>query len=264
MSFHDYLKKAPLGKEVSYGTTYDASLLCPIPRSLARGEGDYRFKGYDLWRAYELSWLGQRGKPAIALAQITIPCLSPYLIESKSFKLYLQSFSQSSFASPDEVRETIARDIEKAAGSPIHVTFDAPEEPLTGHSLDLIDIPFDTYQVAPAFLKTESKNVAESLKTDLFKAHCLVTGQPDWASIQITYEGPQIDHEGLLRYLVSFRGHSGLHEQCVERIYNDITTYCHPHKLSVLGCFTRRGGLDINPFRSSWDETLRNVRLNRQ
>lgn len=264
MKFHDFLSKAPLGKEVLYEDYYRPDLLCPIPRSLSREGKDASFEGYDIWRAYELTWLGSNGRPEVAIAHFIIPCHSPYLIESKSFKLYLQSFSQVRFESHALVIETLKEDVGQATGLPVTVLFNASTGLLEGRSLDTLDCACDTYEVDSSFLKTKPNVVYESLKTDLFRSLCLVTGQPDFASIGIRYEGPQIDSVGLLQYLVSYRRHAGLHEQCIEQIYNDIKHICKPSKLTVIGCFTRRGGLDINPCRSSSEMALENIRLLRQ
>lgn len=264
MDFRAFLHKAPLGKETHYEDLYNKELLCPIPRSLSRMGRDVSFVGYDIWRAYELSWLNKKGRPEVAVAHFIIPCHSPYLIESKSFKLYLQSFSQSCFESQSLVLQTLKDDLSEAVGLPVTVLFNASTGLMEGKSLDTLDCTCDTYDVDPSFLKTSDQVVYESWKTDLFKAHCLVTGQPDFASIGIRYEGPQIDPVGLLQYLVSYRKHRGLHEQCIEQIYGDIKHHCRPAKLMVTGCFTRRGGLDINPCRSSHEVPIENMRLPRQ
>ncbi len=277
-------EQSGLGKPAAYADHYDASLLYPISRSPQRVElglhGAVPFFGADLWTAFELSWLTPRGKPQVAIAHITVPCETPNIVESKSFKLYLNSFSNTAFASFDEVRERIRADISEAVwrGAPTQSSvgvrllmpdlFDRePVQELDGLSLDRLDIECDQYTPAPELLSAafDEKPVQEVLTSNLLKSNCLVTGQPDWGSVQIRYSGPQIEQGGLLRYLVSFRNHNEFHEQCVERIFMDIWTRCKPAKLSVYARYTRRGGLDINPFRTSHPQALPvNARTARQ
>jgi 7-cyano-7-deazaguanine reductase len=261
---------SPLGKVSSYADQYDPTLLFPIARAVKREEigltDKLPFMGADLWTAFELSWLNLRGKPQVALAHITVPCETRNIVESKSFKLYLNSFNNSRFADAAAVQALIRQDLSEAvwrgsnqSGS-VGVKIILPEmfdrEPvheLDGLSLDRLDIECTHNQPSPELLKaaTHEGPVTEVLVSNLLKSNCLVTGQPDWASVQISYSGPQIDQEGLLQYLVSFRNHNEFHEQCVERIFTDIWRQCRPSKLSVYARYTRRGGLDINPFRTS-------------
>lgn len=259
-----------LGRPVAYADQYDPSLLFPIARAPKREEigiaGTPPFFGADLWTAYELSWLTPRGKPQVAIAHFMVPCETPNIVESKSLKLYLGSFSGTRFASADAVRDRLRADISEAvwrgapAPSTIGVRLLLPElfdqeqvHELDGLSLDRLDIDCDRYTPAPELLTAafDEQPVDEVLTSNLLKSNCLVTGQPDWGSIQIRYSGPQIDQGGLLRYLVSFRNHNEFHEQCVERIFMDITRRCRPAKLAVYARYTRRGGLDINPLRTS-------------
>jgi 7-cyano-7-deazaguanine reductase len=259
-----------LGKASTYVDQYTPSLLYPLPRSTQRqtiGVGDRPvFVGADLWTAYELSWLNLRGKPQIAMARLVVPCESSHLVESKSLKLYLNSFNNTRFADAAAVRERLERDLSAsvwnggAVRASVGVVLVLPEqfdkEPiqeLDGLSLDRLDIDCDRYQPAPDLLRcADHENpVTETLTSNLLKSNCLVTGQPDWGSVRISYSGPQIEQGGLLQYLVSFRNHNEFHEQCVERIFMDIWTRCKPIKLSVYARYTRRGGLDINPFRTS-------------
>ena len=270
--------KSQLGKPASYADQYDASLLFPIARAnqrLTLGVTDTPiFFGADMWTVYELSWLNMRGKPQVALAQITVPCESPFMVESKSFKLYLNSFTNTRFADARDVRERIRADISAATGSGIGIKTIGPElfdrEPIhemDGLNLDRLDVECQHYTPAPELLFAEFDEppVTETLTSNLLKSNCLVTGQPDWGSVQISYAGPQINQEGLLQYLVSFRNHHEFHEHCVERIFMDLWTRCKPVKLSVYARYTRRGGLDINPFRCSYPQTLPpNVRTARQ
>lgn len=263
---------SPLGKSSAYADQYDPSLLFPLPRQtnrtglgIAPGQA-LPFFGADLWTGYELSWLNLRGKPQVALLQAQIPCETPNLIESKSFKLYLNSFNNSRFASSDAVREHLRQDLIAAAwhGSgqtaSIGLRLVSPEdfdqqamEELSGLNLDRLDVECSHYHPAPELLsaKHDEPPVTEVLTSRLLKSNCLVTGQPDWGSVQISYSGAQIDQEGLLRYIVSFRNHNEFHEQCVERIFMDIWQRCRPIKLTVYARYTRRGGLDINPLRTS-------------
>ncbi|HEY8049761.1 MAG TPA: NADPH-dependent 7-cyano-7-deazaguanine reductase QueF [Ramlibacter sp.] len=277
-------EQSQLGKPAPYADRYDASLLYPMPRAPKRTEiglgATLPFFGADMWTAYELSWLTPRGKPQVAIAHVTVPCETPNIVESKSFKLYLNSFSNSAFASPDEVRERIRADIGEAVwrGAPSQSSvgvrivmpdqFDAePIHELDGLSLDRLDIECSLYTPAPELLKAASgeQPVTETLVSNLLKSNCLVTGQPDWGSLQVRYSGPQIDQASLLQYIVSYRNHNEFHEQCVERMFMDLWTHCKPTKLAVYARYTRRGGLDINPFRSSHPAPApKNVRTARQ
>ena len=277
-------EQSQLGKASAYVDHYDPSLLYPLPRAPKRQEigitGRIPFLGADLWTAFELSWLNPRGKPQVAIARITIPAESTHIVESKSFKLYLNSFNQSVFESADAVRDRIRADISTAiwhgeavqgsAGVKLVLpeAFDRePVHELDGVNLDRLDVECTHYQPAPELLRAalHEQPVTETLVSHLLKSNCLVTGQPDWGSVQIRYTGPQIDQEGLLRYLVSFREHNEFHEQCVERIYMDILTRCQPTKLSVYARYTRRGGLDINPWRTSHpQQPPANIRTARQ
>lgn len=259
-----------LGRPVAYADQYDPSLLFPIARAPKREEigiaGAPPFFGADLWTAYELSWLTPRGKPQVAIVQFTVPCETPNIVESKSLKLYLGSFSGTRFPGPEAVRDRLRADISEAvwrgapAPSTIGVRVLLPElfdqeqvHELDGLSLDRLDIDCDRYTPAPELLTAafDEQPVEEVLTSNLLKSNCLVTGQPDWGSIQVRYSGPQIDQGALLRYLVSFRNHNEFHEQCVERIFMDITRRCRPARLAVYARYTRRGGLDINPLRTS-------------
>lgn len=256
---------SPLGKPATYCSDYDPSLLFPIARADKRAElgiaGTLPFFGMDIWNAYEISWLNTRGKPQVAIATIQVPADSPNIVESKSFKLYLNSFNQTRLGSSDALLELLRKDLSAGFGAPVHVTLTLPKAfgevrlgELGGVLLDRLDIDVDAYQPDPGLLRASANeaDVEESLVSHLLKSNCLVTGQPDWASVQIRYVGPQIDQEGLLRYLIGFRDHNEFHEQCVERIFMDILRQCRPQKLAVYARYTRRGGLDINPWRSNF------------
>lgn len=270
------LEESPLGQSTVYIETYAPELLFPIPRSLARDkiklEGSLPFSGVDIWTAFEISWLGQKGKPVIALADIIFDCTSPNIVESKSFKLYLNSFNQTAFASFDDVKKTMEKDLRNAVKGDVTVKLysinELNNQPLacfSGICIDDLDIETDTYTVTPEFLKSESDEIVdETLYSDLLKSNCLATGQPDWGSLYIRYSGMKIDREGLLKYIISFRNHSGFAEHCVEQIFNDLQKYCHLKKLSVFARYTRRGGLDINPFRSNFEQAPTNRRHVRQ
>jgi len=255
MAAHDL----PLGRAVEYPRGYDPSLLFPIPRAHGRaglGIADGKalpFSGADRWHAYELGWLDTRGKPVVATATITVPAGSPRLIESKSLKLYLNSLNAERFDSADTVRARITADLSRAADATVAVEFGLPPMATRDDStvIDALDVACDAYDAPrPEFLAVDAGNiVVEILRSDLLKSNCPVTGQPDWASVRIAYRGPRIDRAGLLRYLVSFREHAEFHEQCVERIFVDLLARCRPEALAVEARYTRRGGLDINPWR---------------
>ena len=267
-----------LGKQVDYEFEYNPDLLQGVPRSLSRdtlnlsGSG-LPFDGIDTWTGYELSWLNLKGKPNVAILECHVPITSKNLIESKSFKLYLNSFNQTKFASAEDVRQVLQADLSACAGEPVEVKLILPEQfsslqfqEFNGTLLDSLDVEIDQYSPNTQYL-TVAKNetgVEETLVSHLLKSNCLITSQPDWASIQIRYEGKAIEHEGLLKYLISFRQHNEFHEQCVERIYNDIMQHCQPDKLTVCARYTRRGGLDINPFRSNYEAPYANHRQARQ
>ena len=249
-----------LGRHVDYPREYNASLLFPIARSLGRDALGIRadalpFTGVDRWHAYELSWLDARGKPRVATATFEVPADSPNLVESKSLKLYLNAFNASRFASDDAVRDAIARDLSNAAGAAVSVAFGLPAiaDATSAINLDAQDIAIDSYGPPDASLLAFDANdeAEETLSSALLKSNCPVTGQPDWASVRIAYRGPRIDRAGLLRYIVSFRDHAEFHEQCVERIFVDVLARCRPRALSVDARYTRRGGLDINPWRAT-------------
>jgi 7-cyano-7-deazaguanine reductase len=264
------LHDSPLGKRSDYPGQYDASLLFPIARAPKRQElgvsGTLPFFGMDFWNAYELSWLNLRGKPQVAIASFAAPADSPNIVESKSLKLYLNSFNQARMASSEAMREVIMADLSDAFGANVQVSLRLPEQfdqlkmgELDGLLLDRLDIEVEHYTPDPALLTADhdANPVEESLVSHLLKSNCLVTGQPDWGSVQITYAGAQIEQEGLLKYLIGFRSHNEFHEQCVERIFMDILRQCRPQKLAVYARYTRRGGLDINPWRANFSTGLK-------
>ncbi len=277
MAEADYKDNTPLGKSIAAVDHYTPSLLCPLPRDATREEiglnpARLPFNGVDIWNLYEVSWLNEMGKPQVAVGQLVVPCESPYLVESKSLKLYLNSFNQSRFASRREVARTIEADLSAALATPLSIKLwplaTAQGNALgvmAGECLDDIELRVAQYHPNANLLAlASSQPVQQQLYTDLFRSCCPVTGQPDWASVQISYSGPAIRKASLLHYLVSFRDHSGFHEQCVERIFVDIRARCQPQHLSVYARFLRRGGIDINPFRSTGHGHPEHCRLVRQ
>ena len=256
------LDRSPLGHTTKYADRYDRGLLFPVERAPQRAQLGIGvalpFGGVDLWTAYELSWLDANGKPQVAIATFSVPASSPRLVESKSVKLYLTAFNQTRFASDSEVAATMTRDLSDAAGAAVDLALALPSgfaalphSELLGEFLDELPIAVVDSEPVPEALVGEGPLVAETLCTRLFRSVCPVTGQPDYASVQLAYRGARIDRAGLLRYLVSFRRHPGFHEHCVERIFTDVWRRCGPEALSVYARFTRRGGIDINPYRTS-------------
>ncbi len=253
----------PLGQQTEYVSEYAPQLLFPIARAESRNQlgigNSLPFFGVDVWTGYELSWLNASGKPVVAVAEFRIPCDSEYIVESKSFKLYLNSLNQTRFKSIDEVQGVLVRDLSQAAKASVAVqifpvrnsSYLAEIAQPIAIELDNLDVVVDTYHPAPDLLTVSAGFVDETLVSHLLKTNCPVTGQPDWASVFIRYSGNKIVHENLLRYLISFREHQDFHEHCVERIFCDLQRVCKPQSLSVYARYTRRGGLDINPFRST-------------
>jgi 7-cyano-7-deazaguanine reductase len=259
-------EQSELGHSSNYDASYNPERLFPIARATKRQEigvdpVNLPFKGFDCWNHYEVSWLNEKGKPMVAVAEIIYDCTTPYIIESKSMKLYFNSFNNTGFQDSEALRRIIERDLSVRVEGDVHVRIlPLKEKELLmvhaapkGKCLDDLDVTCTQYLVEPAYLSVEDKNVEveEILYSDLLKSNCLVTNQPDWGSVQIAYTGRQIHHEGLLKYLVSFRNHNEFHEQCIERIFIDIMNHCQPEKLTVYGRYTRRGGLDINPYRTT-------------
>ena len=259
------LSKLHLGKQTEYVSQYDPSLLTPIPRSLGRSELGIeaqaeRFVGADLWTGFELSWLNTKGKPQVAIAEFVVPASSEAIVESKSFKLYLNSYNQTRFESWEQVAEHLTNDLSRCAGGEVNVKLLTQSEycqqgvvELPGSCVDDLDVEIDFYQPNPDLLVMEQggEPVEEQLHSHLLKSNCPVTGQPDWASVYVRYRGTRISHEGLLKYIVSFREQQDFHEQCVERMFTEILERCQPEQLDVYARYTRRGGLDINPWRST-------------
>jgi len=275
---HQALKGLTLGKPTEYHDRYQPALLQAVPRSLNREPlglypDNLPFSGADIWTLYELSWLNSKGLPQVALGEVSLSADSVNLIESKSFKLYLNSFNQTQFSDWGEVRRTLERDLSACAEGDVGVALfrlqEVEGQPIghfDGYCIDEQDIVIDSYEFNADYLRnaTDGEVVEEQLVSHLLKSNCLITNQPDWGSVQICYRGPRIQREALLRYLVSFRHHNEFHEQCVERIFSDIMRFCQPETLSVYARYTRRGGLDINPWRTNADFKPGRSRLVRQ
>lgn len=267
------LTNSSLGQTTQYSSHYDPQLLYPIGRKKSWQEyfDQQPFYGFDVWNAFELSWLTPRGLPQTAVAEFYIPCNSDYIVESKSLKLYLNSFNNTRFNSQHEVHQTIAEDLSKALKTDVEVKIIDPNQAchqlarLTGQCIDHQDISIDHYTPYPDYLQINpAKKVTEQLFSHLLRTNCPVTSQPDWASIMIEYSGNKINHASLLKYLVSFRDHNDFHEQCIENIFIDIMHRCQPQELTIFGRYLRRGGIDINPYRSSNEINRENLRLVRQ
>ncbi|MFJ5296306.1 NADPH-dependent 7-cyano-7-deazaguanine reductase QueF [Pseudomonas sp. NPDC088368] len=275
---HPAAEHSPLGKSSEYIATYTPSLLFPIPRTAKWAElgltaETLPYQGVDFWNCYELSWLLPPGKPVVAIGEFCIPADSPNIIESKSFKLYLNSLNQTPFASQDDLVSVLEKDLSAAAGKPVGVRIRSLKDieaegivAVPGVCVDDLDVSINSYdRPQPELLRCdESRLVEESLHSHLLKSNCPVTSQPDWGSVAVAYRGAALDHASFLAYIVSFRQHSDFHEQCVERIFMDLQRLLKPEKLTVSARYVRRGGLDINPYRSTETLTLENGRLARQ
>ncbi|TBR45070.1 NADPH-dependent 7-cyano-7-deazaguanine reductase QueF [Marinomonas agarivorans] len=268
---------SPLGQKTDYVSHYDPALLYPIARDekwreMSLNSANLPFYGEDIWNAYELSWLDSQGKPIVKIAEFRFPYDSPNIIESKSFKLYLNSFNQTSFADCGAVTERLQEDLSLASGAVVDVVLYGLEametliNQIPYYCIDDLPISTTLYHPQADLLEQaqEAGEVEEQLVSHLLKSNCPVTNQPDWGSVFIDYQGPQIQHESLLKYIISFREHTDFHEQCVERIFMDIMSQCKPKKLTVYARYVRRGGLDINPYRSTQQDKLSNTRLSRQ
>lgn len=264
------LNKLTLGKSTEYTSEYTPELLQGVPRSLNRNDlsvnlDNLPFVGEDVWYGYELSWLNNKGKPVVAVAEFRFPCTSEFIVESKSLKLYLNSFNQTRFNTTSDVEKILSADLSKTAGSPATVNLfgvdHCPALNIVKNAegsvcIDSADISVDDYNYNADILNqvqnpNEGNVTEEHLVSHLLKSNCLITNQPDWASIYIYYRGSALCHATLLKYLISFRQHNEFHEQCVERIYCDLQKACQLDELTIFARYTRRGGLDINPFRSS-------------
>ncbi len=269
------LESSPLGKNSIYETKYNPKLIFSIPRELKRSEvgiddKNPGFYGVDIWNHYELSWLNLNGKPCVGLGEISYLANTPNIIESKSMKLYFNSFNGTKFASEQDVINTAINDLSKAVGSKVNfillpIDSSGKYGKLNGYCLDMLDVQCNIYQPHPEYLTCSNDIITEELYSNLLKSNCPMTNQPDWGSIYIKYTGQQIDKYGLLKYIVSLRDHNEFHEQCIERIFYDIKKYCAPSELTVYARYTRRGGIDINPYRTTnknfiVPENIRSVR----
>ena len=271
-----WYEKTGLGKETDYHNDYNLALLCPLLRAEGRQQlgldsANLPFHGVDIWHNYEASWLNGKGKPQVAIVQLYFPAQSPFLIESKSLKIYFNSLNFKRFDGEDDVVKLLETDLSQASGAQVKVVLipvntASQTQQLNGICLDDLDIEITDFALTPQVLKnnTDTDIISETLFSHLLRSNCPVTNQPDWGSVSISYIGRAINHESVLRYLISFRQHNDFHEQCVERIFSDISRYCQPEKLTVQAYYTRRGGLDINPFRSNVDFSPQFQRLVRQ
>ena len=279
----DELSKLTLGKNTQYSSEYTADLLQGVPRSLNRDDlaldqSNLPFKGEDVWYGYELSWLNNKGKPVVAVAEFRFDCSSENIVESKSFKLYLNSFNQTRFTSIKDVEQILIEDLSKITGTKAKVSLfgvdycpalEISAMPEQNICIDGEDISIESYHYNASLLAGAQKDqgdeqIEEHLVSHLLKSNCLITDQPDWATVYISYRGKMINHAVLLEYLISFRQHNEFHEQCVERIYCDLQSYCKLEELTVYARYTRRGGLDINPYRSSNKQIAPSARSLRQ
>ena len=260
----------PLGRETAYPNEYQPAVLFPIARAESRDgriTGALPFVGVDIWNAWELTWLGPGDLPVVATLEIRVPADTPNLIESKSLKLYLNSFSMSRFDSRSAVCATIANDLSACAGADVSVSsdIDGSIATLDGVCIDSLDVECSSWDVDASLLRCDDGElVDESLYTHLLRSLCPVTNQPDIGSLQLSYSGPRIDPASFLQYVVSFREHNDFHEACVERMFVDILERCRPTGLSLYARYQRRGGIDINPFRSNFEDCPGNPRLWRQ
>ncbi len=268
-------RQIPLGRDTGHPDRYAPDLLYPVARAEGRrnlGLGEkLPFDGADLWTVWELSWLNTRGKPVVATADLRIPITSPNIVESKSLKLYLNSLNSMRYGSIADVAEVIRSDLTRVVGAGVGVRIDAPQQEQGlgqphGTCLDELDVTISKYDVDPELLSgaASGDEAEESLYTNLMRSNCPVTGQPDWATVFIRYRGARIDYASLLKYLVSYRTHDEFHEQCVERIFVDIQRHCAPSALTIYARYTRRGGIDINPYRSNFEPAPENRRIWRQ
>ena len=267
-----------LGRRTAYPSKYSPELLVPIARAAGRAQlglgAKLPFGGVDIWTAYELSWLDNRGKPIVAIGELRFPAETPNIVESKSLKLYFNSLNGMPFDNVEAVRVLIERDLGRAAGGTVSVEMLPVMQPSVGEHvefpgtcIDDLDVEVTDYEVNPNLLRLDAgtdKPVEETLHSHLFKTNCPVTEQPDWASVLVRYSGRAIDHAALLLYLISYRNYAAFHEHCVERIFMDLLRCCEPRQLSVYARYTRRGGIDINPYRSNFEAAPSNLRLGRQ
>jgi 7-cyano-7-deazaguanine reductase len=275
---HPAAEHSPLGKSSEYIATYTPSLLFPIPRAAKWAElgltaETLPYQGVDLWNCYELSWLLPSGKPVVAIAEFSIPADSPNIIESKSFKLYLNSLNQTPFTDRAELTAALVQDLSAAAGKSVGVRIRSLSDiegegvaSMPGICIDDLDVSVSSYdRPQPELLRCDDSRIVEhSLHSHLLKSNCPVTSQPDWGSVAVEYRGAALDPASLLAYIVSFRQHSDFHEQCVERIFLDLQRLLKPEELTVYARYVRRGGLDINPYRSTESISPDNRRLARQ
>ena len=255
-----------LGKKTAYVFKYNPQILTPISRMLGRSNlsnaNKFIAKGFDLWNCYEFSWLNDKNKPQARILEFYVKADSKNIVESKSMKLYLNSFSNTVFVDEHQVVKCLVRDLNTVTESLVVVKVKNLQEfhqqslfCFQEICLDDLDVTITDFKVDKELLKKDisQQTVKETLYTDLFKSNCLITKQPDWASVKIDYIGPKIDHQSLFKYLMSYRDQDGFHEHCVEHIFCDLYDLLRPEQLTVYARYTRRGGIDINPIRSTLD-----------
>jgi 7-cyano-7-deazaguanine reductase len=271
------MNESPLGKRSEYPEQYAPELLHGIPRAEARKElglgSELPFRGVDVWNAYELSWLDERGKPVVGVGEFVVPADSGRLVESKSLKLYLGSLNGMRYPGGDALAELIRADLSKVCGAEVQVAIGSLEDSVgrglqlpAGECIDAAELQIDVYEPDASLLRVADagEELEETLHSNLLRSRCPVTGQPDWGTVLVRYRGPRIDRESLLGYVISFRNHQGFHEHCVERMWMDVMQRCAPSKLTLQAQYLRRGGLDINPFRSNFETKPEDLRLGRQ
>ncbi len=259
-----------LGSKVDAPTEYSPDILEAIPRDAARqrlGILGQQGSGFDAWHCYELSWLQPGGVPVARYGVLVIPADSPATVESKSLKLYLNSLNFYEFVNDEAAKEVIEQDIGEVCGAPVSLALEMPWslEPWTREPEGLcIDEVAAMPAVSTPAIKPEGEQVARTLHSNLLRSLCPVTGQPDWATLEVDYEGIELDPAALLGYVLSFREHQDFHEQCVEQIYSTIMRECQPTRLAVRAFYLRRGGIDITPQRASQELPISLERLARQ
>ncbi|MGI9260547.1 MAG: NADPH-dependent 7-cyano-7-deazaguanine reductase QueF [Woeseiaceae bacterium] len=255
----------PLGQSAEYPQEYAPEVLFAIPRTESRAtlgiDADLPFQGSDIWNAWDFTWLDNRGQPVAGTASFSIDADSPNIVESKSLKLYLGSFAMTRYEDGVDIVKALYDDLTKLTGLPVSVAIDSNFdenvrviEQLPGQNIDKQPMTRWSDEVDPELLRAADETVTETLHTNLLRSLCPVTGQPDIGSLMIHYRGPRIDRSSLIDYIVSFRQHEDFHETCVERMFLDIKEHCGPDELTVYACYNRRGGIDINPFRTDFGD----------
>ena len=284
MSIHGILGE----QTTDYPTEYSPETLYPIARSMGRDvigwQDDKLMVGIDWWQAFEMSWLNQQGISQVAIARFGIPASSPFIVESKSLKLYLNSINFTEFVSWAEVQALIAKDLSACVQADVQVELFGLNDDLHNKTTGLLVAQPEGVCIDDALANSSEKvalcehpdasllssdkdlnssSILENTGTEpyifysnLLRSNCPVTNQPDWGTLAVSMtSNKKVDEAGMLRYILSFRQHNGFHEQCVEQIFADLSKHYEPSALMVRAWYTRRGGIDINPCRVS-DITL--------